>query len=289
MQGTLESSDVRAHYPQFARVSVPEFSQAKTAWCGTVLPFDAASNVVSIYSDLKRDRIVNVQAGGLRHIGALGPTDQDPNVRYLIDMQIEFRLMVLDYANGRHPDAYCVKPEISRQRFPLHPHLRDDLSIPVGGRYIQALCTDYAPDLLCTSIVDLLDYAAIFLAKHVIWLRTRRLIDRAQGRVIAVPGVGQEILDIEGPHRGPEYNAQSAPLRNSFPYPLQERYGWDGFWPGGVAPHDPAANLRLPDNSTCCCGSGRQYSRCHKQFDMDGQRRLVEAVYRLFGAKDAER
>lgn len=280
---------LRAHYPGFVPVMSPPLVKAKAAWCGVVAPFDTASDVVTIYSDLKQDRTVNVQAGHLRHIGAAGPTDQDPNIRYLVDTRIEFRLLILEYANGRHPEAYCVTPEISRQRFPLHPHLRDDLSVLWEGRYLQALCTDYAPDLLCTSVVDLLDYTAIFLAKHLIWLRTRRLVDRAQGRVIAIPEVGQEILDVEGPYRGPEYNAQSAPLRNSFPYPFQERYGWDGFWPGSVAPHDHAANLRLRDDATCCCGSGRPYSGCHKRFDMERQRTLAKAIYRFFEEKRAKR
>lgn len=276
---------VRQQYPRFAQILVPPFSKAERAWCGKIQPFDSSSEIPSLYSDLKSDRIVNVQAGSLRHVQRGGAINkEDPNLHYLVNMGIEFNVVILEYSDGRHPEAYVLKPEVSRQRFPFHPHLRDDRSLLWGGRYVQALCTDYAPDLVCASLVDFLDYTAIFLAKHLVWIRTRRLFDRLLTRVIATPEPCDEILDVAGLHRGPEYNIQSSPFQKNFPYPFSERYGWDGCWPGSAAPHDFAANLRLDDSSPCPCGRGECYAKCHKPLDVESQRNLINAICGTFGA-----
>ncbi len=179
------SDRLRSCYPQFNRVLHARFDGVVGAWRGSVSPFDSVSDVAAIYSALKNDEVVNIQAGRLRHLQNRCADARDKYLAYLINMEVEFSLLALEFSGGRHSEVYCVTPEISRQRFPFHPHLRDDRSVFWGGRFIQALCTDYAPDRACNSLLDSLDYATIFLAKHLVWVRTRRLVDRALGQQYA--------------------------------------------------------------------------------------------------------
>jgi SEC-C motif len=277
---------IREHYPKFAQIPVPPSGKAERAWRGTIQPFDLTSEIPGLYSDLKDDRVVSVQSGFLRRLRSDGAIDrQDLNIRYLVNMETEFNVVVLEYPDGRHPEAYAFKPEISRQRFPFHPHLRDDRSLLWGGRYLQAICTDYAPDLVCSSLLDFLDYTTIFLAKHLVWMRTRRLIDRRSDRIIILPEPGKEVLDNFELLRGPEYNIQSSPFHRRFPYPFAEWCGWNGYWPGSAAPHGYADNLRLNDSSPCPCGRGERYARCHKRIDIESQRNSVRAIYGAFEAQ----
>jgi len=115
-------------------------------------------------------------------------------------------------------------------------------------------------------------------------MKTRRLVDRLQGRIIYIPEPGESIVGTLDQQRGPEYNIHSIPLQKTFPYPFQERYGWEGHWPGSAAPHDFCSNLALPDGALCHCGSGHQYCVCHKAIDNDGQHRNMNSIYRAFGA-----
>ncbi len=202
----------------------------------------------------------------------------DMNERYLVNMGTEFLVRVLEYADGRHSEVYAIRPEISRQRYPLHPHLRDDRSALLGGRCLQALCTDFAPDKACSSLVDVLDFAAIFLAKHLVWVRTRYYVDRLRGRVLFIPAPREPLTDFPEIYRGPEYNIHAARLLRSFPYPFQERFGWEGFWPGPAAPHGFASNLGLPACGPCHCGSGRCYAECHRSWDGENLSHLLAAM-----------
>lgn len=119
--------------------------------------------MLPVYRGLRNNEVVMVQAGhvSLPHRGE-PQVAPDMNERYLVNMGTEFLVRVLEYADGRHSEVYAIRPEISRQRYPLHPHLRDDRSALLGGRCLQALCTDFAPDKACSSLVDVLDFAAIW-------------------------------------------------------------------------------------------------------------------------------
>jgi hypothetical protein len=136
---------VREEYPQFCPVPVPPEKRAERAWIGVLRPFVVESEILSIYRDLNLDRVVNLQAGTIRSINDRRIFGSgDPNERYLVNMGTDFIVLILEYPGRRHSEAYALKPEICRQRFPFHPHLREDQVLLWKGRYIQGLCTDYA-------------------------------------------------------------------------------------------------------------------------------------------------
>jgi hypothetical protein len=280
----IDPTDVKQQYPQFAQIKVPPFKRAERAWVGTLRPFGNGGDAGVLYRQLRDDRIINLQRGWLIPAEDRAPSAVDPNEPYLVNMGVEFTVVALEYGEGRHPEVYALSPEISRQRFSLHPHLRDDQTLLHWGRFIQGLCTDFAPDLACSSLVTFLDFTAIFLAKHLVWMRTRRLVDRSQNRILYVPAPGEEILDVWAQPRGPEYNIHSSPLSKRFPFSFQERFGWSGFWPGQFAPHDFAANLQLDPKGPCHCGSGLHYVGCHQSSDRVQDRMQTEALHRAFGA-----
>lgn len=270
--GSAFALPVREFYPQFQEVPAPADKKAGRALLGRIQPFDHDSDVLKIASDLWEDRLVDIQEGRLRHReDCTGTHAPDLNQPWLVNMEVEFEVLALEFPDsGRQPEAYAVRPEVSRQFFPAHPHLRDDLEVIWRGRRRQALCSFFAPDGRCNSLVDLLDFTALFLAKHLIWERTRRLVDQMIGRVLVVPTPGEPIIDLTGPVLGPAYSMAAAPLLQNFVSPMDRRFAWRGLWPGSAAPHDFASNLTLPDNSPCHCGSGRKYANCHKSLDAIG-------------------
>lgn len=259
-------------YPDFVEIQTPPDSGAERAFLGMIRPFDDQSDVLQICADLRSDRMVEVQTGRLRHGGDCpGPHLAHPTDAWMINMKIEFEVLALQFSGGRQPQAYAVAPEVSRQRFPLHPHLRDDLDIFWRGRYCQSLCSYFAPDEVCQSLVDLLDFTSIFLAKHLMWEKTRRLIDRRSGQILRAPAPGAAISDTTEPRLGTEYSVHAAPVLNRFVFPGARQIGWAGIWPGSAAPHDPDSNLALPPDSLCPCGSGRKYESCHRASDLASQ------------------
>lgn len=270
-----DSLPLRDFYPQFMEIAVPSGIEANRAYVGRIQPFGQDSDVLAICHDLQEDRTINVQAGRLqsreeapRELSAHNPCDP-----WLVKMHIRFTILALEFSNGKHPQGYSLSPEISRQRFPWHPHLRDDLDFFYQGRYRQSLCSYFAPDGVCQSIITFLDFISIYLAKHLMWERTLRLIDRVTGSILFQPPPGAPIIDTTEPRLGPDYSIRSAPFVRMDAIE-NRRYGWDGVWPGSAAPHDTASNLRIPKSSECHCGSGKSYDECHFLRDSDEWRRL---------------
>lgn len=270
-----EALPLAEFYLQFLETPVPPHSAAEQAFLGTIQPFDESSDLLRICRDLREDRVVDIQAGHLRHHqNCSGHHAGSPDDVRLVGMHTRFTILALRFSQGRHSQAYALTPEISRQRFPLHPHLRDDLDLFFRGRYRQSLCTYFAPDGVCQSMVDFLDFVSIFLAKHLMWERTLKLADRATSMTLFQPEPGAPVIDSTLPRLGPEYSARNAPFLIHMHHPETRRFGWRGAWPGSAAPHDLESNLRLPADSECHCGSGRTYGRCHQQMDTEGLRRF---------------
>lgn len=265
-----EIPPLQEFYPQFLETPVPPHCAAEQAFIGTIQPFDESSDLLRICSDLREDRIVNVQAGHLRHQeNCSGLHRRSIDDARFVEMHTCFTVLALRFGQGRHPQAYALKPEISRQCYPLHPHLRDDLDLFFRGRYRQPLCAYFAPDGVCQSLVDFLDFVSIFLAKHLMWEKTLKPMDRAASATLFQPEPGTPVIDSTLPRLGPEYSARNAPLLIHMNHPETRRFGWHGVWPGSAAPHDLESNLRLPGESECHCGSGRPYARCHQQMDTE--------------------
>ena len=129
----------------------------------------------------RKERVGVEKRGGLYH-----PTSckNSHSFNYIFKqaMTTTFELVVLEFQKVvLIPRAYCVKPEISRRRYPNHPHLRDDQSLVINGRPLPALCTYLASDGVLEQdemeLVHILDYTSMFLAKHILWVATN-VVDR---------------------------------------------------------------------------------------------------------------
>jgi hypothetical protein len=164
-----------------------------------------------------------------------------------------------------HPRAYLLRPEFSSAFLSNHPHTRGDLTISFGKRRLPALCLYSAAEFKFKSeterIVEFMDQASVYAARHLIWLRTRKLY-RATTRVaelIYSPKPGELILDNEVGVR----NASIA----SIVWP--ERLYWDGHWPGKEANGRPTHHLRtVKPRNECWCGSGQSYGECHRPVEI---------------------
>jgi hypothetical protein len=162
-------------YPQFEQVPVPAGSGATCAWEGTIQPFvdDAAGSrflrcvEAGLPFDVVEGTIIAHPSSNARHWA-------DP---WLVEMDMKFRLLVLEFSGSQHPRVYALQPEISRSSHPLHPHLRTDLVITVGRRELPALCV-YSGTVFTFSsewprIVQFLDQTSAYIGRHIIWLKTR--------------------------------------------------------------------------------------------------------------------
>jgi hypothetical protein len=107
-----------------------------------------------------------------------------------------------------------------------------------------------------------LDQLAQFIAKHLIWLRTRRLC-RKSGEATSVlyqPRPGEPILE-------------QAPLVHWVQLPtgqVQVIDYWSGYWPGKAARAiTPAEHVRkIQPTQRCWCGLNKKYGECHRANDI---------------------
>jgi hypothetical protein len=188
------------------------------------------------------------------------PATGHPLEKLLTAMQVSFELLLLEFAPPVHPRIYGLKPRISDYVYPAHPHLRRDQRIEHSGVSLPALCVYSAADFKYRKelpiLVEFLDQAATFLAKQLIWIRTRRLFAIDSGELIYVPPAGDIVLDFE-PREGDNLPAISRHVRRT-------NRVWRGYWPGSSAPSGPAAHIAaINPNSECWCGLGLRYRDCH--------------------------
>jgi hypothetical protein len=176
-------------YPGFVRTSSLSNGGGDEVWQGVIRPYAACTerDLMLVLDDLQAASGVCIRSGTLSH---------DPNCRrehaaiplvqamYLLKRMDgfdaeAFTIRVVVPPAPRHPKAIALYPEISAESHPKHPHLfRQDRrpgSLSCGSP--DALCT-YRPgsedgDLATSSMTTYLDYVALFLAKHVVWGRTR--------------------------------------------------------------------------------------------------------------------
>jgi hypothetical protein len=214
---------------------------------------------------LDRDMQVDVDQGTL--IPSIESFGLQPHrlEQLLVSTSISFSIVVLDYGEKRHPEAYSVAPYIDRIAHPGQPHLRLDRVISHGGRTIPALCVysaaEYRYSATAPRLVEFLDQTATYLAKHVIWLRTRRLYDAATGALLYAPQPGEIIMDTET--RDMTY------MLGVCKRSRQSRRIWSGYWPGTTAAMGPVDHTRtIQPDSSCWCGSGERYGSCHRPVEL---------------------
>ena len=170
------------HYPGFRPAG--HFLDASESWIGTIRPFALCSgdDLLPILDDLDAGGDVLLQNGSLLHDPACQRRHRSPSYRNgLGDIGAEsFCIKVIVWPPPVHPKAISIFPEISSAVFPNQPHLfRPE---PRAG--LPELPT-LMPDALCAyrpgdgewswrlgDLVLFLDFVAIYLAKHAVWVRT---------------------------------------------------------------------------------------------------------------------
>jgi hypothetical protein len=258
---------VAEQYPQIAAIRPPAGTGALRAWRCVIQPFSDSCNLREIVSDLHFDRIVYCCSGALVHNPdcvkghpLVGIEDR------LRRMDVSFTILVLEFADGRHPQVYCLNPEISRCRFPYHPHLRDDLGIWLH-RFLPALCiylaSDNVYDFRQDKLLQLLDFTSTWLAKHLVWMRSLNTVDVQTGKTLGARRVPVPEFDLTGPlWPGGKDPAPHMRFRTDI---ATKRFGAVGTWIGPSAPHDIVPLLtRVSPHAECPCGNGKRYGECHR-------------------------
>jgi hypothetical protein len=167
--------------------------------------------------------------------------------------------------------VYAVSPEISRRRYPSHPHLRDDQLLIIDGKPLPALCiylsSENERNQDDMELVRVLDYTSMFLAKHLVYSATNvietfdphtKTVSRARnaGVLRSVSNAGN--YDGIHPIFASYYRTDIGP---EYPNPMT-REVW--LWPGKQAPHDVLQLLAtFTAENECPCGSGKLYGECH--------------------------
>ena len=257
-------------YDQFRSCALPEKSGASRAYLGFIRPFSEDAIAVRVACALDRDLPVQVDAGRLDVSESGAP--QLPFEKVLIKMALPFSVLALEFADSRRPRTYLVDPPIV-PRVSDPEHLRLDQCITVNGVVLPALCV-YSGSLLeftgdRTHVEQVLDQTAIYLAKYLVWLKTRRLYRRT--------ATGIELVR----ERRPGEQALAAAIERS------NDLFWRGYWPGRCAPSSPAGHLATirPENE-CWCWSGKRYGECCRDKDLKRERAVQVApfVNRLMAA-----
>jgi hypothetical protein len=259
-----EAASISIHYPQFRTVGVPAGSSALAAWEGTVQPFISDAAAKTFLRLVEADMPFGVSEGTIVCEEDSSAHSRHRASRFLVNMTDRCRLLILSFAPPIHPRAYLLSPEFSIAFLSAHPHPRGDLPIVIGKRRLAALCVYSAAEFKFGGEVDraveFLDQASAYLARHLIWLRTRQLYRQTPiGRqLIYSPKPGEMIVDNEVGVR----NAVVASITAS------ERKFWDGYWPGRVAKVGPKDHVRLlKADGECWCGSGQRYGSCHRPIE----------------------
>jgi hypothetical protein len=255
------------YYTAFYQVEVPAGTSAIRAWRGRIQPYRSDDDARNLLAALENGRNISCDQGYL-HGGA---EDSERTAAhwakpFLVSMAQKFEVLVLERPEPMHPVAFSLSPEISWYRFPGHPHLRTDIPLQYAGRTLHGLCVYSAADFAYTSnaprIVQFADQVAAYLARHLVWERTRRLEDFA-GHILHHPKAGEPILDTE-----PQMQPREALPLLKHPKRYPERV-WRGHWPGQSAPAGPQNHLStIKPNHACWCGSGKKYGQCHRESEV---------------------
>jgi SEC-C motif len=240
------------YYPQFEEIEVPPGSSAVRGWRGLVQPFDGDQSARHLLRALARNQKITVDAGTLQDDHSFSEFSVHALESRIRGMNEVFDIVALEMDGSWHPRTYSLGPEISRRVYPDHPHLRDDLAVHFGARKLDGLCiysaAEFEYNLSTPRMVQFLGQTAIYLAKHLIWLRTRQLVDLRTGEIVFHGAPGENIFQSMDP---------SDVFRRTTP----DRTKWIGLWPGKVAKQG-RQHLDLPKTGECWCGSGRTYESC---------------------------
>ena len=250
-------------YHQFVQVEPPADGLTVSAWRGVIQPYldDAAAR--SILCDIEAERTLWISSGSIRPGTSTESHWAHP---LLVNMATACEVMVCTQTDAV-PRAYLLSPRYKMYYADttVHPHPRGDQIINYDGGPLPGLCVFSSAEFRFVEDVDyytqFLDQLTQYVAKHLIWLRTRRLY-RKIGNVIAPlyqPLPGEKIVES-----APSFRQVQTPsgLKLAMDF-------WSGYWPGRPAKAiTPAEHLRqIKPTQPCWCGRHKLYGECHRNSD----------------------
>lgn len=162
-------------YPAFTWGERLDGSTPVRFWTGVLQPLSPESDIDPILADLAANRHVVVSTNGrLAHdIQCYGPHKLPRKLHNLGGLDQAFHLDACHRPPPAPPLVRSIDPEISRRRFPEHPHLYGETG---------ELCPLFPPDVPIgtepITLADYLDQVALYLVKHQVWEETAKWIGR---------------------------------------------------------------------------------------------------------------
>ena len=241
-------------YSQFTTAEIPPRTLAIAAHTGYLRPFSDDETARHFLRASERNLPVEI-TGGRLHVDASG-LPRHPLEDFLTDMAIPCTILVLEFDGTEHPRAFLTNPRM-QPRLNQPSHIRSDKSIVIDGKVYPALCV-YSGSLFRYSdersrLEQFLDQTTTYIAKYIIWLRTRMLFRSA------LADGGREFVYKRKPN---EPVSEIDTL-------LSRKVHWDGYWPGPSAPSGAAQHLAtIKRNDECWCWSGKRYGECCRPKDL---------------------
>lgn len=251
-------------YPQFVPAEPPPDGLTVSAWRGILQPFENDEAARAILCDIEQERRLWVSAGSIR---SWATREQHWAQPLLTRMDVACEVMVCPQPEAM-PRAYLLGPGFQPYfaDTTIHPHPRADHAILHEGRLLPGLCVFSSAEMTFRDDINFytqfLDQLTQYVAKHLIWLRTRRLC-RWNGTDVTV-------LHQPSPA---EAIPEQAPLTHWVQLPsgrVQVIDFWSGYWPGKAArATTPREHLRLiKPNQRCWCGLNKTYGECHRPIEL---------------------
>lgn len=245
-------------YPQFLEVGAPLAMlrgveiQSERAWQGFIQPFVGDADARLVLRALAANKAVDVAAGRITAPREIQEDKAHDEEFRMNNCSTVFDILVLEFPALAHPWAFSLSPVISERKFPSHPHLRRDRTLVLPSMELTGMCiysaAEFQYDLMLPKIPQFLHQVSIYLAKHVIWMKTQRLLNAQTGAMV------HDGLDLDTLYKNLPVN--SIWLK----YP-EVKTIWSGFWPGKVA-KSGRNHLSLDPERECWCGKGLVYRRC---------------------------
>ena len=256
-----DGAPLSPQYSEFGRVPLPSGMDGESAWVGSMQPFRSDSCARSFLQDIEADLTVWVSGGRIRDSKHIKRHWANPS---LVKMAVTCQVLVLLQRPPAHPRSYLLSPIFPEYYSIVHPHPRFDQQIEFGGIRFPGLCIYSAAEFQFETHDDLmtqyLDQLTIFLAKHLIWLRTRQLFRGypPRGSVVRSLLPGEDLADDTPRLVQPATHSTG----EVWEY-------WRGYWPGrAAAGFNPETHLEnIAAEQECWCGSGSLYGDCHRPKD----------------------
>lgn len=256
------AASLSSEYPQFTRVLPPTNSDAESAWIGEIQPFTSDIAARAFLHKIEKEDPIWISSGRIREESLGEPHWADP---LLVGMSIRCKLLILIQATPSHPRAYLLSPLFAEHYSLVHPHPRSDQTVVCDGKNVPGICIYSAPEFKYEPTRErnsqFLDQATLYVARHLIWLKTRQLFRGfpPHGTLLKVLTPGEMLLSDKPTLIRPAMG-NAKPILDY----------WTGYWPGPTSQaFNSATHLRsIRASQECWCGSGVLYGTCHRPGDL---------------------